>query len=467
MAKPRAVYVLIGILFAAAAASAEAAEATFPDDVQWPGWAAARSDADVQPVGDQQAKRWLRWVIPLPKRVHIEGKLTLPAERLAVRLRPDSSDVERTAVEEFKALISEKTGAERFDGDFTIHVGVCDKDGKLNGVKIPGADSLAGLNNANQAYAIAPLSETGLAVVGLTPKGVFYGLKTLGQLMEPELAFGRATVPLMAVLDWPDMAERGMWGKIGNQDPLYLADRKMNLIESHVEMGFDQQGRAVTSIDSETQQSARLHAVNWVPIISHLDMLGRKGLFEHYPELAGEGPKAKHPTMKNYRAACFSKPKTAEILAQWFESLARVEGITDINVWLAEEDVVCGCPECKDKGPFVLQTEAAVRAWQLAKKKYPHVRLRILLSQGSYPVNDKVIAAVPPEVGVTYYHGFLTYSSSREEMIYPLLAGYAKGLYGFLCQPIRARYLLVISGRRSSNMIAKWFNASFQFRIGI
>ena len=32
----------------------------------------------------------------------------------------------------------------------------------------------------------------------------------------------------------------------------------------------------------------------------------------------------------------------------------------------------------------------------------------------------------------------------------------------FLCQPSRVRYLLVISGTRSSNKMAKWFNASFQ-----
>ena len=35
-------------------------------------------------------------------------------------------------------------------------------------------------------------------------------------------------------------------------------------------------------------------------------------------------------------------------------------------------------------------------------------------------------------------------------------------LYQFLCQPSLVRYLLVSSGNRPSNMIAKWFNASFQ-----
>jgi hypothetical protein len=73
----------------------------------------------------------------------------------------------------------------------------------------------------------------------------------------------------------------------------------------------------------------------------------------------------------------------------------------------------------------VLEAGAAVRAWQLAREKRPQVRLRLLLTQGSYSTNDQVLAIVPPEVGVTYYDGGRTYDSSRNPMIYPLLADYA------------------------------------------
>jgi hypothetical protein len=41
-----------------------------------------------------------------------------------------------------------------------------------------------------------------------------------------------------------------------------------------------------------------------------------------------------------------------------------------------------------------------------------------------------------------------------------------RALYGFLCQPSLVRYLLASSGKRPSNMMAKWFNASFQCRTG-
>ena len=61
----------------------------------------------------------------------------------------------------------------------------------------------------------------------------------------------------------------------------------------------------------------------------------------------------------------------------------------------------------------------------MAQKKCPHLRLRILLTQASYNTNDKVLAEIPPEVGVTYYDGGRTYDSSRDPMIYPLLEEYA------------------------------------------
>ena len=41
------------------------------------------------------------------------------------------------------------------------------------------------------------------------------------------------------------------------------------------------------------------------------------------------------------------------------------------------------------------------------------------------------------------------------------------GLSRFLCQLGRVRYLLVSSGSRFSNMMAKWFSTSFQCRTGI
>lgn len=380
----------------------------------------------VEPVAEEHARQWLRWVVPLPKRVRLEGKLVLPAGQVSVRLRRGATDVERTAADELLSLAAAKTGTKEFAGEFPILAGVCDGDGKIDGTPIPGADRLRALKNSDQAYLIAPLPGRGIAVAALTDRGVYYGLKTLSQLLEPYLAEGRVTLPRAAVLDWPDLAERGQWGGSANRDVQYLADRKMNLVESHSEFSIDEQGRGKARIDAQRQQAARLRAIKWVPIVTHLDQLHRTGIFERFPELKGKGPKAGQEGDWRTTAPCFSQPKTAELLADWFLSLAEIEGVRDVNVWLSESHVQCGCETCQARGQFALEAAACVRAWEIARRKRPDVRLRILLTQGSYATNDKVLAAAsPPEVGITYYDGGRTYDSSRDEMIYPLLADFA------------------------------------------
>ena len=86
----------------------------------------------------------------------------------------------------------------------------------------------------------------------------------------------------------------------------------------------------------------------------------------------------------------------------------------------------CDCPLCRknDIGQYARETQCLIKAWRIAGKRYPDLKLRILLTQGSYQTNDKVLAEIPPEVGVTYYDGGRTYDSSREPMIYPLLESY-------------------------------------------
>ena len=437
----RSVLFAIATMSIAFSASAAAADNNWPEGAPWPAWATAgNAGSQVEPVAEGEAKKWLHWVIPLPKRVRLAGKLVLPASGVALRLRSGATDVEQTALGELVGLITKKTGAEKLDGPFSILIGVCDAEGKIDGVPIPGADKLRGLKNDDQAYVIAPLPKQGIAVAALTERGVYHGVKTLQQLIEPKLTKGKLTMPIVAVLDWPDLAERGLWGGSAVRDIQYLADRKMNLIEAHTTETFDENGRGLVKFDIESQQAARLHAVKWVPIITHLDQLARTGILDRYPELKAKGSHARYPSYNSRAIAlCFSEPKAVEILADWFLSLADTKGVRDINVWLSEVPRIhCECPKCKKagSGQYAIEAAACVRAWQLTRKKHPDVRLRILLTQGSYSTNDKVLAAAsPPEVGITYYDGSRTYDSSRDPMIYPLLADFAKKGRWLGCYP--------------------------------
>jgi len=256
----------------AVADSPQDGDRRWPELPPWPEWVTAEeSGFQVKWTSSEETKLCLRWVIPLPKHTHFKGKLILPVTNLAVRLRASASDVEQNALQELEAILPEKASARDPDGRFPILIGVSDAEGKIDGTPIPGAARLRELKNEDQAYLITPLSEPGIAVTGLTERGVYYGVKTLQQLLEGRLDQDHLTVPIVRVLDWPDLAERGQWGGSSAGDIQYLADRKMNLIEAHSQFWIDDQGRGRASIDTESQGNARLHAIKWVP------MSGRAG----------------------------------------------------------------------------------------------------------------------------------------------------------------------------------------------
>jgi len=377
-------------------------------------------------------------VIPLPKRFELTGKFSVPVQNLVICASSEGGAIHQHVLEELVETVASITGKKPrvgtspANGEFPIFVGRISGEGQLLNRAIPLAAELTGLPNADQGYVIEPLEPAGIAIAALSEVGVFYGVKTFGQLLEggealwPEVSKNSLQIPAVKVLDWPDLPERGQWGGSSVRDIQYLADRKMNLIEAHCQFWIDDAGRGRAAIDTDSQPRALKHAIRWIPIITHLDHLKQTGIFDRFPECRGQGPTAQWRSSANVMAACFSQPKTAELLADWFGDLAAFPGVEVINVWLSEiEGVYCSCPSCKEQNQYVLETKAAVRAWELARQRLPHIRLRILLTQGSYPSNDRVLASVPPEVGITYYCGRRTYDSSQHEMIYPLLAEYA------------------------------------------
>jgi hypothetical protein len=261
-------------------------------------------------------------------------------------------------------------------------------------------------------------------LAALDERGVFYAAQTLRQLLESKFANGRVTLPLASVTDWPDLAERGEWGGSANNDIVWMARHRMNLVETHVHLGMTKDGRGEARADTKRIELGRRHALKVVPIITHLDQLGRSGIYRMFPELKGKGKRAGGWGGSTV-APCFAQAKTGEVLADWMCALADQPGVTDICAWLSESHVQCGCPACSKAGQFALEARSIVRAWRLARQKHPALGLRILLTQGSYSTNDKVLAEVPQGVGVTYYDGGRTYDSSREPMIYPLLEAFA------------------------------------------
>ena len=385
---------------------------------------AATSFCAAVDVSREQEAQWRRWLIPLPKQIEIEAAVTLPASDVGLRLRSGAGDVERTGHEELVALFKDKAGAEPKGDAFEILMGVCGDDGKLDRAAIAEAARLRKVANPEQAYVIQPVGERRLVLSALNERGLYYAAQTLRQLLESKFADSRVTIPLARVLDWPDLAERGEWGGSANRDIAWLASHKMNLVETHISLSVGDDGRGHAQADTKMIELGRRRALKVVPVITHLDQLDRQGVYNAFPELKGKGKSARGylPTIT---APCFAQPKMADIITDWMRDIARQKGVTDVCAWLSEHHVHCSCDDCKQHDQYALEARALVRAWETARQEHPELRLRILLTQGSFSTNDKVLAEAPPEVGITYYDGGRTYNSSRDPMIYPLLEDYA------------------------------------------
>ena len=176
----------------------------------------------VEKVSRQEETGWLRWVIPLPKKISISGKVEVPAKEVKITVRRGASDTEKTGADQLIRLFKEKSNTidgRAFDAGgkgkaFEILIGVCDARGKIEDVTIPGAADLVGLPNSEQAYRIHPVNDTQLVLTALDERGAYYAVQTLCQLLESNFSDGNVTIPLVSVTDWPDMEQRGEWGGI-------------------------------------------------------------------------------------------------------------------------------------------------------------------------------------------------------------------------------------------------------------
>ncbi|MDH7571481.1 MAG: hypothetical protein QHJ73_18045, partial [Armatimonadota bacterium] len=382
-----------------------------------------------KPVPDTEAREWLRWCVPLPRHAAIQGKVVVPARSVRVEFPQPPTDLDRATAADLSRLLP--------GGAPTAFFIRFERPGRLPA-------SIADAPNRDQAYAVEPVrapdgAPLGLRCVAETDVGTRYAALTLKQLLTPRRK-GRGNaatveIPLLRVADWPDLEERGEWGGTAAADLEWMAERKMNLIEAHAALTVDAQGAGHAKMDPMLLHRARQNAVRIVPIIHHLEQIADSGIFRVYPQLKAVGAEG---------SICFSRAEIVDLLAQWLKDLAQTPGVFDVMVWLSEEGKGCACPECAKEDRFVKETRACLAAWERVRHTHPRLGLRLLTTQASYPSNAKVLAVLPEGVKVSYYHGSLTYDTSRRPMIYPLLEEYARaGRWLGVYPTVSANWLVV------------------------
>ncbi len=358
------------------------------------------------PVGPAEQEQWLNHVLPLPHEVSLPAAVTVPLAQVRVTVGPGLGDIARTVALAPSLTAQPPTPA------FEIVLGLVDARGQLLGHTVPDAARLSTLPHKAQAYLIRPDGDHCLLVAALDPRGVFYGSRTLAQLLAPKLTATEATIPLCTVTDWPDLEERGLWNFPLDLIP-WLAEMKLNFAKVPTYMETIERGKPVRirPVAPQFLADARARAFNPVLTSTHLNFLHRHGLNQAYPELVGKGEKAKCPykyKVDGATAPCASNPQLQQIIADWLRG-AGEQGGEEVSVWLTEFYAQCECDECMKTGQFQLETKTTLAAFEEVRKQYPKLRLRVFFTLRRTPVelqaSRECLAMLPPDVKAEIVYG--------------------------------------------------------------
>ncbi|MFA5154520.1 MAG: glycoside hydrolase family 20 zincin-like fold domain-containing protein [Clostridia bacterium] len=274
--------------------------------------------------------------------------------------------------------------------------------------------------NPDQAYHI--WSDGAINISALTSKGIMNGVRTLLQAVTKE--DGMFNIPLLFVYDYPDMSLRGQWGGDSMDDISYTASLKLNSLDYSGTFSIDSAGvgKAVLEKPAVLENSIK-EGVVLCSYIPHLEFV--IGGYLNKPEYKDVINKIKNvPTEEaaarnDYKPGlCVSSEDTKKLVFDWMCSLAEIKGVKSVMVWLSENAEPCMCEKCKGHEPFLLETEMLVELFEKFKKLYPDKGREILLTQGSFSVNEKILEIIPNDISVLYYHGSKTYISDKNPMIY-------------------------------------------------
>jgi len=253
----------------------------------------ATATADVTGVSPAEFEQWLDRLLPLPHEIAIPRKVTVAPGDVGVRLQAEPGEIEHQALLELTELFEAKTGSGLSGTAFTIRLALLDSQGRLDGAAHPRAARLRDVPHSTQAYVIEPTGDAGLLVLALRPQGLYHGVQTLKQLLEPGLTPDSAVIPLAHAVDWPDVDERGLWNFDLDLIP-WMCTLKLNFAKVPSGVRHIEAGKPVAVWTASTERfpnvliEGRKRALKAVPIVTHLNYIGAKhGGYEAYPDMAG------------------------------------------------------------------------------------------------------------------------------------------------------------------------------------
>lgn len=362
----------------------------------------------VRAVSPDELRSWTRHLIPLPQELAIEHKVVLKPDEVGIRLEPGAGDIGEHAAEELKTLFATKAGVEAAGPGFEIVIGRARGTEAGRDVSEEERRRLRSLPNRDQAYLIKPVGENRLVLAALEPRGLYYAVRTLHQLLEPSLSPQTVSIPLAKITDWPDLEERGVWNFPKPEEWVpWMASLKLNFGKmAETKVNPIERGKpGSVTLNMDLYESARLQGFEYQPFLTHFNFLHRFGLFRAYPELAGRGDEAltgryfAHKKGNQHRAPNAAHPLFRKLLAEWISDFAR-QGISEVSCWLSERPGGDDGLETTAIGQDVMEVRALLAAYEEARKEYPDFTIRVFLSTVPSGRYYRVIAEMPEDMKV-------------------------------------------------------------------
>jgi len=373
-------------------------------------------------------------LIPLPREIEITEWHRMDRKDITLVTGPDIDTHHPFAAKALSLLspFAEKTiPAEGNTGAFEIRLTLKPETEEER----KAAEKLTGLRNRDQAYMILPEFRNGnfvsLSVSALETTGLLFGAQTLSACLEKNTGSPDGTssadvvhVPALRVLDWPAIAGRAQWGGNTAECTGWMGQWKLSEVAVYADIKGTMDPQV--GLRREKREEINRNGLELVPYLRHLELMARHAGFLSNDEVTNTPDPSKPLPPEYVPGLCMSSPATEKMVQRWLEAIAETGNIPAVEIRLSEDRTPCFCENCRGKEPYVLETRLVERAFKPVKEKHPGVSLRLLLSQGSYHYNRKILETAAPETQITYYDGGRTYDSSHDPMIYPLLADYSE-----------------------------------------
>ena len=394
--------------------------------------------ADPSPRLGDDTRAWTERLIPLPKEITVSGSITVRLRDIELLPCSSTAPPVTTARGILRSLTRNEGEPPRVAIAMTL---LADAD---DGVPQSVAHRLEAVPNREQAYAIiasAPNgnAQTRIALVANTATGLLYATQTLRQLLRVPAQRDPDTiveVPLLTIVDWPDLRSRGFFGVPGEHLIDHCAHLKLNVSLIHGGCRLDSTGQPIVADNVKLIARGAAVGVKLVPDFQHLDVIAesvlKPALFRSdwahlLPVLMtdAQGRRSQH-------CVCFSSPATAHLMTHWLEELSKQAqaGHQEVFIFLTEQPRdTCHCKTClaSGKNHYALELEAWSKAISAVRRTYPGTFFHIGISQGVRlkDATQTVIDALPAATSLTYYDGRKTYVTDRAPMVPQWLGRYA------------------------------------------